>query len=206
MNPFTIKVPLAGEAISAFKTVSDVFSLLEDRNEKIKQISDEIVQFSMPITLGSFRLLLDGEFEVIDIDLDTHVGLYKLDSKDRGGKGRFDSTFRLWLEESNLNPSLNCEVTPNLKGMIARVELPVERVVSERIERLITTVLENTSVISIDDYELENIEPISLVENGFVESNPKITSRKTPVWVLILQLPVRLITYPFRFFRAFFSA
>ena len=66
MNPFSISLPLISEAASAFKTVSDVFSIIEKDNEKINQISDDVAQFSIPITFGSFRLLLDGEFEVID--------------------------------------------------------------------------------------------------------------------------------------------
>ena len=201
MNPFSISLPLISEAASAFKTVSDVFSIIEKDNEKINQISDDVAQFSIPITFGSFRLLLDGEFEVIDRDLDNHVALYTLTSKDRGGKGRLDGKFRLSLEEKDLKSSLECRVEMMAKGMIARVDLPIEEVLSLRIENLISRLLENSQTITIDDFEIGSISPelfeselqdqgITQVDKFLVESmvqseTLRSTSRKQPLWIAI---------------------
>lgn|GEM_PF-2911141 len=221
MNPFSISLPLASEAASAFKTVSDVFSIIEKDCEKINQISDDVAQFSVPITFGSFRLLLDGQFEVVDRDLDNFVALYTLTSKDRGGKGRLDGKFRLFLLQDELKSSLECEVELVPKGMIARVDLPMREVLSLRIENLIYRLLENNQAIVIDDFKVNsNPQGIAIPEalddesskvdkflvESMVQSNAlRPTSSRQPLWVAILRFPAKLVSFPFNYLRSLFS-
>ena len=207
---FSISLPLANEAASAFKTVSDVFSIIEKDNEKINQISDDIAQFSIPITFGSFRLLLDGEFELIDRDLENFVALYTLTSKDRGGKGRLDGKFRLSLDKTRLVNNLDCRVEITSKGMIARVDLPIEEVLSLRIKNLISKLLENSQTILIDDFSKEELDSVSpsdkfLVESMVQSKTLRSDSPKLPLWVRVLRWPAKLIAFPFRFFRSLLS-
>lgn len=223
MNSFSIRVPFTGESISVFKTVSDLFSYVDFGSEKFNRISDDSTSFSFPITLGAFRLLLDGECDILDRDLENHVSLISVKSKDRGGKGKLDAQVRLSLEDLVDASAIICECGVTAKGMLARVTLPIQEVMSEKIERVINSIIEESQKsIVIDDLANEEIgfsdlstliEPMVVSEgvdkslvSAMVESgNLRSESRSRPTWLVLLQFPANLVSFPFVLLKRIFG-
>ncbi len=223
MDSFSISIPIAHEAALAFKTTSDVFSAVEKDNQKINQIADGQAQFSIPITLGAFRLLLDGEFNVVDVDFTNFVALYTMTSKDRGGKGRLDGKFRLSLNEVGSNTFIECVAQMTPRGMIARVDLPIDQVLGARIEELIYKQIEdsqsklavvgepqiNTVAKEDTNFFAGKTVPVDLElllgEDDLEDKDSGSEDPKRPLWVNVLCFPVKLIAYPFNIVRSLFT-
>ncbi len=203
MAVFNVSVPFAGEAVSVFKSVTDLFSYGDFGNEKVKQISDDTTSFSFPVTFGVFRLLLDGECVVADRDFDSHVSLMSVTSRDRGGKGKMDARIRIFLDETIDSSSVMCECDVTTKGMLSRVDLPIEEIMSAKIHTALSKVIEESgNAVSVDGFLEANralgidVTPdLVLVESDEVDANNK------PIWVIILQFPATLISYPISLVR-----
>lgn len=215
MTSFDVRVPFKGEPTAVYKTVSDFFSYVDFETGKFTRVSDDLLSFSFPVTLGAFRLLLDGECNIIDRDLENHVSLVSINSKDRGGKGKLDARVRIYLEESFETSSVVCECEVTSKGMLARVALPIEDVLSLKISNALNAVIaEAQSSILIDDFadetavELKNVENITAVEvdksmlESIVQSgNLRSVNYSNPLWLQVLQFPAKLVTFPFELLK-----
>lgn len=214
MASFTVQVPFVGEALSTYKTASDIFSSKLFNAERITRISDDTASFTYSVGLGVFRLLLDGECEIADHDFDNKVSLISIRSKDRGGKGRLDAMLRLSVEENSQQVSCECDVTT--KGMLARVELPIEKVFSSRISNVMVSLVEDADSLIIIDDLAENGQSLSSPEtapevvdlvdehtlNALIEGgNLRYQESSRPVWVAILRFPVDLVMAPIKLIR-----
>jgi len=134
-----------------------------------------------------------------------------LTSKDRGGKGKLDAKIRLYIEENEL--ACDAEVTP--KGMLTRVELPIEKVFSDKIVNILELAMtDSSSHVVIDDYAQEPIKLASVesesVEDLDIEALSKLVSSSAlrkddssnkPIWVVLLQLPINILTWPINLLR-----
>lgn len=209
MTSFSIRIPFVGEAPAVFKTVSDVFSYFDFSGEKLTQTSDDTASFSMPITFGVFRLLLDGTIQIADRDLENHVSLLTLTSRDRGGKGKLDSQIRITLDWAEQAQAILCNCEVSSKGMISRVNLPIEDVVRPQIENLISKAIKeceanyvapefiDEALIRSEDQEVEVLIPIH-------ELDKDEETLGQPLWVVLLKLPSMIISYPIQLIRRIF--
>lgn len=226
MTSFSVRVPFAGEAVSVFKTVSDLFTYGDFAPEKITRINDDTTSFSYPVTLGVFRLLLDGQCVLVDRDYDNQVSLMTMTSRDRGGKGKLDGTIRLSLNDTASQHFVECDCDVTAKGMLARVELPIESVLSSKIENVLTRIISDSQkTIHIDDFvvspDMDNIAYdvfstgdsvqapqvdalSSLVQSGTIRISESMSEQThKPVWVLVLQFPARVVLAPLMLLRHF---
>lgn len=188
MKSLSVKVPFAGEAVSVFKSACDFVIHSESAEQKLTKVTDEDYKFSESITLGVFRLLLDGNLTLVDKDLENLVSLMTLTSKDRGGKGKLDAKFKLFIAEDS--DEIVCEAEVEAKGMLARVELPIEIVLSEKLTELM-----QLAVASAEETVVTEVEIRDLIQEDQVEEASK------PLWVFILQLPAALLSLPLNLFR-----
>lgn len=218
MTSFSVSVPFSGEALSVYKSLSDVFSSSFFSPEKITRQFDDSATFSYPVTLGVFRVLLDGECQIADQDFEDRVSLMKISAKDRGGKGRVEALVRLNVG-TNDEAMINCECDVTSKGMLARVPIDFSDVFSDKIHALITHCLEeNDNVVVISDFEprvetspeiataavdLIDVETLSAL---FESGNLRGSEPKKRVWVAILSFPVTVISWPIKAIRSFFSS
>ncbi len=223
MTSFSVRIPFAGEAVSVFKTVSDLFSYTDPDSDKIIRLSDDTVAFALPMKTGIFRLLLDGECEIVDRDFDNQVSLMSVTAKDRGGKGKMDARVRLSLEESeffgpsNGKCSVLCECDVTMKGMLTRVPLPLADIMSGKIEAVLAKIINDSQkAIAIDGFEdadqlvetlPEHIDPAilaSLLEGGKLDTTDNAALEhpaRKPLWIIILQFPANLVLFPFNLVR-----
>ncbi len=223
VTSFSVRIPFAGEAVSVFKTVSDLFSYSDPDSTKITRLSDDTVALSLPLTVGVFRLLLDGQCEIVDRDFDNQVSLMVVTAKDRGGKGKLDARVRLSLEESKFFGPSNgsclvlCECDVTMKGMLTRVPFPLADVMSSKIEAVLAKIInESEKAIVIDGFEdadqlvetlPEHIDPsilASLLEGGKLDPTANAVSEqpaRKPLWIIILQFPANVLLWPLSLLR-----
>ncbi len=224
MTSFTVNVPFEGQALSVYKALTDMFSHEIFSGEKVTQVSDDTITFSNNLTLGVFRLLLDGKCVTADQDFENRVTLMKLESKDRGGKGKLDANIRLSVLDLSPRCEIICECEVLVKGMLARVELPIEKVLSSNIDTLMNKILkENQSIIVIDDLrdfdvvekevqpevvDLVDKDTLSaLFESGNIRtSESRLAEETRPLWVKILKFPIDCILWPVNFIRDIFKS
>lgn len=211
MTAFSVRTPFEGDAESIFKTVSDFYSYIDFGSEKFTRVTDDVTSFSIPISLGVFRLLLDGECTIIDRDLENNVSLISIESKDRGGKGKMNSHIRLYLEESAESSNVVCECDIKPLGLLNRVCLPAEKVFSEKISSALKLIIEDTQKSIVIDEFSDEIRPTnSIVESQTVDVVDKslvnaliqgkssgITTAKKPYWLVVIQMPAKLVMFPF---------
>ncbi|MFN8015208.1 MAG: hypothetical protein U0R17_01205 [Acidimicrobiia bacterium] len=196
MASFNISIPFKGEALSTFKLISDFYSYSFNNNEKCNLVEDEKVSFSLPLTFGVFRLLLDGNCEIIDRDFDSCVGLYKFSSKDRGGKGKLDSNIKLFMDHNSTGENLAVfEFNPQTKGLLSRVDLQIKKTLTEKFKPLIEELLATNSATIVEP-QISHIDLIKLEKD---ETNLK-TGR--PLWVIVMQLPANMVISSFNFIKS----
>lgn len=213
MIDLLVKVPFAGEALSVFKSTCDYITHGDFAPDSFEKVSDEEVKFSESLTVGVFRLLLDGNCVFVDKDFDNLATLMTVSSKDRGGKGRIDAKVKFFV--SDAGDELICESQLSAKGMLARVELPFKDVFEQKIEKILTQAIsESSDTIVIDDFADVRSIPMILHDDEVVENideqvlskivesgNLRGETNKKPVWVYILQLPANLLLLPFNLLR-----
>ncbi len=202
MTSFKVSIPFAGEAVSVFKSVTDLFSYGDFGNEKVTIVSDDTTSFTFPVTFGVFRLLLDGNCIVADRDFDSHVSLMSVTSRDRGGKGKMDARIRLFLDETIDSSNVICECDVTTKGMLARVSLPIEDVMSTKIETALKKVIEESgNAVRIDGLASAVMSMDSEVSPIVIAAEP-IESDAKPFWVVVLQFPATMLSYPITVIRS----
>lgn len=187
MTSFRVKVPFTGDAISVFKTVSDTFNYHDFQSVNLTQVDDDTTSFLSTVTLGMFRLSLAGQCITADRDFDSQIALFKISSKDRTGKGKIEANVKLFIQEMQ-NQSVVCECDILTKGMLTRVNLPIENVFSSKISAVLTHIIEKENV-SLDTIANEP------------EPHSQVSSIKKPYWVIVLQFPTKLISVPTNWIR-----
>ena len=141
MDKFELKIPYTGEQISTFKTISDMGSLVDSNSETFNLISDEEMNFFKVVTLGFYRLNMNGTCLLIDKDFDNLITIFNITSNDKRGKGKLDSTIRISLKgEDDKYIYCDCELTR--KGFIKRLDVDLEKIfspiLSETIEKTLS--------------------------------------------------------------------
>lgn len=219
METFELKIPYTGEQISTFKTLSDLGSLVDSKSNSFNLVSDDEMNFFKSLTLGFFRLSLNGTCQLIDRDFENLVTIFNITSKDKGGKGKLDSVIRISLKDEH-DKNIYCECEINRAGFIKRVDVDLEKIFSPILTKAINSALEN--VIAPVDSKNFVYEPLvspcevgmetsavkeldiealsSLVTSGNIRDS---AGDKAPLWLQILQLPAHLLFYPIVAIRKF---
>ena len=219
MDKFELKIPYTGEQISTFKTISDMGSLVDSNSETFNLISDEEMNFFKVVTLGFYRLNLNGTCLLIDKDFDNLITIFNITSNDKRGKGKLDSTIRISLKgEDDKYIYCDCELTR--KGFIKRLDVDLEKIfspiLSETIEKALQNYVEplssknfiyeplvSPSEVGMDSNTVESLDVeslTSLVSSGNIREAQAFS---IPLWVKILQLPANIILSPIRITRKF---
>ncbi|MBP9115123.1 MAG: hypothetical protein KBF89_02130 [Acidimicrobiia bacterium] len=219
MDKFELKIPYTGEQISTFKTISDMGSLVDSNSETFNLISDEEMNFFKVVTLGFYRLNMNGTCLLIDKDFDNLITIFNITSNDKRGKGKLDSTIRISLKgEDDKYIYCDCELTR--KGFIKRLDVDLEKIfspiLSETIEKALQNYVEplssknfiyeplvSPSEVGMDSNTVESLDVeslTSLVSSGNIREAQAFS---IPLWVKILQLPANIILSPIRITRKF---
>ena len=219
MDKFELKIPYTGEQISTFKTISDMGSLVDSNSETFNLISDEEMNFFKVVTLGFYRLNMNGTCLLIDKDFDNLITIFNITSNDKRGKGKLDSTIRISLKgEDDKYIYCDCELTR--KGFIKRLDVDLEKIfspiLSETIEKALQNYVEplssknfiyeplvSPSEVGMDSNTVESLDVeslTSLVSSGIIREAQAFS---IPLWVKILQLPANIILSPIRITRKF---
>lgn len=218
METFELKIPYSGEQISTFKTISDLGSLVDAKANSFNLVSDDEMNFFKSLTIGFFRLSLNGICMLVDRDFENLVTIFNVTSKDKGGKGKLDSTIRVSLKDEN-DKNIYCECEINRAGFIKRVDVDLEKIFSPILTQAINNALEN--VIAPVDSKTFVYEPLvspsevgmeSTVKELDIEALSSLVSSgnlrdssvdRAPLWVQILQLPANILLYPIVAIRKF---
>ncbi len=219
MDKFELKIPYTGEQISTFKTISDMGSLVDSKSETFNLIFDEEMNFFKVVTLGFYRLNMNGTCLLIDKDFDNLITIFNITSNDKRGKGKLDSTIRISLKgEDDKYIYCDCELTR--KGFIKRLDVDLEKIfspiLSETIEKALQNYVEplssknfiyeplvSPSEVGMDSNTVESLDVeslTSLVSSGNIREAQAFS---IPLWVKILQLPANIILSPIRITRKF---
>ena len=219
MDKFELKIPYTGEQISTFKTISDMGSLVDSNSETFNLISDEEMNFFKVVTLGFYRVNMNGTCLLIDKDFDNLITIFNITSNDKRGKGKLDSTIRISLKgEDDKYIYCDCELTR--KGFIKRLDVDLEKIfspiLSETIEKALQNYVEplssknfiyeplvSPSEVGMDSNTVESLDVeslTSLVSSGNIREAQAFS---IPLWVKILQLPANIILSPIRITRKF---
>lgn len=219
METFELKIPYTGEQISTFKTISDLGSLVDAKENSFNLVSDDEMNFFKSLTLGFFRLSLNGTCLLVDRDFENLVTIFNVTSKDKGGKGKLDSTIRISLKDEN-DKNIYCECEINRAGFIKRVDVDLEKIFSPLLTKAINNALENViepldtknfvyePLVSPSEVGMEaatvkelDIEALSsLVSSGNLRDS---SEDRAPLWLQILQLPANMLLYPIVAIRKF---
>mgnify|MGYP000850315394 CR=1 FL=1 len=219
MDKFELKIPYTGEQISTFKTISDMGSLVDSNSETFNLISDEEMNFFKVVTLGFYRLNMNGTCLLIDKDFDNLITIFNITSNDKRGKGKLDSTIRISLKGAD-DKYIYCDCELTRKGFIKRLDVDLEKIfspiLSETIEKALQNYVEplssknfiyeplvSPSEVGMDSNTVESLDVeslTSLVSSGNIREAQAFS---IPLWVKILQLPANIILSPIRITRKF---
>lgn len=171
------------------------------------------------MTLGFYRLNMNGTCLLIDKDFDNLITIFNITSNDKRGKGKLDSTIRISLKgEDDKYIYCDCELTR--KGFIKRLDVDLEKIfspiLSETIEKALQNYVEplssknfiyeplvSPSEVGMDSNTVESLDVeslTSLVSSGNIREAQAFS---IPLWVKILQLPANIILSPIRITRKF---
>jgi hypothetical protein len=222
MDKFELAIPYSGEQIATYKTISDMGSLVDSTSNTFNLISDDEINFFKVVTLGFFRLNLNGTCLLVDKDYENLVTIFNITSNDKGGKGKIDSTIRLSLKGEN-DKTIYCDCELTRKGFIKRLDVDLEKIFSPMlfgaIEKALQSYVEPTtsknfiyeplvspSEVGMDITKVESIDAqalSSLISSGKLREGQETQEVMLPFWLKILQLPATIILYPIIWLRKF---
>ncbi len=180
------------------------------------------MNFFKVVTLGFFRLNLNGTCLLVDKDFENLVTIFKITSNDKCGKGKLDSTIRLSLKGED-DKTIYCDCELNRKGFIKRLDVDLEKIFSpmlrDAIEKALQSYVDPVSsknfiyepLVSPSEVGMEtkaveslDVESLnSLVTSGNLREAHETQEVMTPLWLKIIQMPVNIILYPIICLRKF---